>query len=75
MAAQMIFEEYWAAVARLKALLDMAIQQLPGSLSNNTKKRLVRQLPEETARLINTAIEEVNRGSIESMDSLVRKRL
>lgn len=71
----MTFEEYWSEVEKLKVLPQMAIVQLPASLSDYTKKRLMKLKPEETAKLINTAIEEVNRGSIESIDSLVKKRL
>lgn len=71
----MTFEEYWAEVEKLNALPQMAIQQLPSSLSVFTKKRLFKMRPEETADLLNTAIEEVNRGSVESIDCLVRKRL
>ena len=75
MAAQMTFEEYWAAVAKTKALPEMAIQQLPGSLSLETKKRLMKRSPDEAGELIKAAIEEVNRGSVESIDNLVRRRL
>lgn len=71
----MTFEEYWGEVGKLKVLPQMAIKQLPSSLSTETKKRLMRKQPEETARLISTAIDEVNRGSVESIDSLVRKKL
>lgn len=71
----MTFEEYWSKVEKLKVLPAMAIQQLPISLSENTKKKLMKRLPDETVRLISTAIEEVNRGSVESIDSLVRKKL
>ena len=71
----MTFEEYWTEVEKLRILPGMAIQQLPSSLSPETKKRLMRKRPEETVELIKAAIEEVNRGSVESIDSLVRRRL
>ena len=71
----MTFEEYWSEVERLKILPRMAIVQLPTSLSDYTKKRLLKLRPEETAKLINTAISEIDHGSVESIDSLVRKRL
>ena len=71
----MTFDEYWEEVEKLKVLPGMAIIQLPSSLSPETKKRLMKLEPEQTARLISTAIEEANRGSVESIDSLVRKRL
>ena len=72
---EMTFEDYWAEVEKLKVLPGMAIQQLPSSLSYETKKRLIKKQPEELAGLLNTAIEEINKGFIESIDSLVRKRL
>ena len=71
----MTFEEYWREVKKLGILPSMAIQQLPSSLSTSTKKKLMKRKPEETARLLNTAVEEVNRGSVESIDSLSKKRL
>ena len=71
----MTFEEYWADVEKLKALPKMATQQIPSSLSDKTKKRLMRKKPEETVELLNAVIDKVNRGAVESIDSLVRKRL
>ncbi len=52
----MTFEDYWLEVEKLKALPVMGIQHLPSSLSNSTKNKLIKKRPEETARLINTAI-------------------
>ena len=63
----MSFEEYWKEVEKLRTLPLMAIQQLPLSLSTETKKRLIKKRPEETAELLNSAIEEVNQGSVESI--------
>ena len=65
--------EYWTEVAKLKDLPEMAIRQLPSSLSPEVKQRLISLKQEETVSLLNTAIDEVNRGSVESIDSLVRK--
>ena len=69
------FSEYWAKVEKIHALPEMAIRQLPASLSSGVKQRLMSLKPKETAGLLNTAIDEVNRGSVESIDSLMRKRL
>ena len=71
----MTFEEYWAGVGKTHLLPAMAIDQIPTSLSNSTKKRLMRKQPEETAEMLREAIEEINIGSIESIDSLERKSL
>ena len=71
----MTFEGYWAEVEKVKMLPQMAISQLPGVLNKETKEKLMRMTPEETVKLLNIAIEEINHGSVESIDSLVRKRL
>lgn len=52
----MTFEEYWLEVEKLKVLPGMAIQQLPASLSIETKKRLMRKRPEETVSILQAAI-------------------
>lgn len=69
------FSKYWAEVEKKHALPEMAIKQLPSSLSLETKKRLMMLRPEETVEILEAAIDQVNRGSAESIDSLVRKRL
>ena len=71
----MTFEDYWLEVEKLKDLPVLAIQQLSSLLSATTKKMLMKRKLEETAALLNTTIEEVNRGSVESVDSLLNKRL
>ncbi len=71
----MTFEEYWIEVEKLKILPHMAIVQLPASLSDYTKKRLMKRNPAETAEILRAAIDEINHGSVESIDSLVRKKL
>ena len=71
----MTFEEYWAEVEKLKVLPHMAIVQLPASLSDYTKKSLMKKQPEETAGILSAAIDENDHGSVESIDCLVRKRL
>lgn len=71
----MTFEEYWAEVEKFKLLPGMAIRQLPSSLSPQIKKRLMKKQPEETVEILRAAIDEVNRGSVESIDGLVRKKL
>ena len=71
----MTFEDYWAEVEKLKVLPDMAIRQLPSALSIDTKKKLMEKSAEETAKMLRNAIEEINHGSVESIESLVRKQL
>lgn len=71
----MTFEEYWSEVEKLKALPKMAIQQIPSSLSDKTKKRLMKKQPKETVELLNAVIDNVDRGAVESIDILVRRKL
>ena len=71
----MTFEKYWSEVEKLKALPNTAIKQLPSSLSESTKIRLMKKRPEETVEILRVAIEEVNRGPVESINSLVKNRL
>ena len=72
---RMTFEGYWVEIEKLKVLPQKAIQQLPSSLSLETKKRLMMLRPEDTAEKLKAVIDEVNRGSIESIDRLIKKRL
>ena len=68
----MTFEEVWESV---KGLPNTAMKQVPGSLSDSTKKRLARLKPDEVSKIVLAAIEEVNHGSIEPLDKLIQKRL
>lgn len=68
----MTFEELWT---RVQGLPNTAKIQVPGVLSAATKKKLTKYSPEEVAVIVLAAIEEVNRGSVEPLDELIRKRL
>lgn len=70
----MTYEDYWAEVEKLKVLPAMAIRQLPAALKVDTKKKLMMLKTEETAEVLRDAIEQVNRGSVESIDSLIKKK-
>ena len=69
---RMKFDELWQQVNDLP---NMAKIQIPGILTPSTKKKLSRLTPEEITRVVAAAIDEVNRGSIEPLDKLIRKRL
>ena len=66
------FEEVWAQV---QGLPEAAKEQIPDVLSNFTKKRLSELSPKQIEGIVNTAIETVNKGSIETIDSLIQKLL
>lgn len=71
----MTFEDYWEEIGKLKVLPGMAIKQIPSSLSTETKKRLMKKEPIETVEILKRAIEQINHGSVENIESLVRKQL
>jgi hypothetical protein len=71
----MTFDELWVEVEKLHILPEAAIEQVPQILSNETKKRLSRKSPEEVGRIIKEAIDEINRGSVETVDALTQKKL
>ena len=62
-------------ISELQVLPDTAIDQLPSVLKNETKKQLCELNPVKSAHLLADAIEEINKGSIETLDALVNKRL
>jgi hypothetical protein len=68
----MKFDEIWLQV---QGLPDMAKIQVPDALSNETKKMLGKFDPDDIARIVLSAIDEINHGSIESLDVLVRREM
>ena len=71
----MTFDELWAEIGKLHRLPETAIEQVPKILSNETKKRLCRKSLEEVVRILKEAIDEINRGSVETVDALTQKKL
>ena len=71
----MTFEELREKVEQLKIIPDAGIKQIPAVLSVRTKKKLYNRPPEETASIIMNAIDQINLGSIATLDSLVWKQL
>ena len=68
----MTFDDVWKQV---RGLPDTAKLQVPGTLSEATKKKLAKMTPEEVSKIVLAAIEEVNRGSMAPLDELIKKRL
>ncbi len=68
----MSFGDLWKQVGGLP---DMAMAQIPTVLSASTKMKLTKLSPDEIGIIVNAPIEEINRGSIETVDTLVKKRL
>ena len=68
----MSFDKLWTQV---KGLPDTAMVQVPLVLTASTKKKLERNTPEEIEQIVSAAIEEINHGSITSLDVLINRRL
>ena len=66
----MTFDELWGQV---QGLPDTAKAQVPSILSENTKKRLTKYTPTEVSRIVLAAVDEIDHGSIETVDALVKK--
>lgn len=62
--------EAWIETTSLPSTAKM---QLPEALSPKSKKKLLERTDAE--EIISAAIDEINRGSVETIDALVRKRL
>ncbi len=66
------FDELWK---QAEGIPEGIKKQIGEDLSQKTKKILEKKKPKEIQTIINEAIEEINRGSIETMDSLIRKKM
>ena len=71
----MKFEEFWTKVSELEDLPDTAIHQIPSILSHQAKMKLCKKTPEEAAGIISLVIDEINKGSVETVDALILKKM
>lgn len=69
------FEMLWLEIREKKLLSFDILDSVPRLLSEKTKKKLIKKTPEEVVKTIKTAIEKVNAGSVDTLDTLVRKVL
>ncbi|MBR3124993.1 MAG: hypothetical protein IKF42_06135 [Mogibacterium sp.] len=69
----MTFDELFIKACESAHLPEMARIQLPNALSDKTKKMVLKLSPEEFGKILSSAINTVNMGSVESIDSLVKK--
>lgn len=68
----MTFDEMWDQV---QGLPDTAMIQVPEVLKEDTKKKLSRKTPEDVAEIVRQAVTEIDHGSVEPLDMLVKRRL
>lgn len=71
----MTFEKLLEQACKTASLPEMARLQLPSALSNSTKKTVLQLSPEELGRVLSVAIDEINHGSVKSIDTLVNEQL
>lgn len=71
----MTFDELLGEACDSAHLPEMARLLLPSTLSEETKRMVLKLTPEEFGQVLATTIDTVNRGAVESIDSLVRKLL
>ena len=68
--------EFKAMLNELTGVLPtMAIQLLPYVLSEKTQQRLCTLGPEASGRILSMVIEQINSGSVETIDTLTQKIL
>ena len=72
---QVAFERLWDEIREHEALPDMAVLNMTEALSRETKGRLSALDYERAVSILNSAIDEVNKGSVETVEQLVRKRI
>lgn len=68
----MTFDELWKEISDLP---EMAKIQIPGVLRESTKKKLAKKKPDEVRQIVTAAIEEINHGSVEPLDRIIRKKI
>lgn len=71
----MTFEELLDQACAIAHLPEMARIQLPSTLSNETKKAVMKLSPEKLGAILKAAIDKINCGSVESVDALVRDNI
>ena len=71
----MTFEELLDQACKTASLPEMARLLLPSTLRVETKDMVLKLSPEEFGRILAAAIDQINQGSVETVDALVRKAL
>ena len=71
----MTFEELLDQACKSARLPEMARILLPSTLTEETKKLVLKLEPEAFGAILKAAIDQINQGSVETVDALVRKAL
>lgn len=71
----MSFEKLLDEACAATRLPEMARIQLPSVISDESKKMVMQLSPNELGILLSKVIDEINHGSVMSIDTLIRKYL
>ncbi len=71
----MSFEELLDQACKSACLPEMARLLLPSTLSEETKKLVLKLEPEEFGVILKAAIDQIDHGSVETVDALIKKSL
>ena len=74
-AHEMSFEDLLDQACKSARLPEMARLLLPSTLSEETKKLVLKLEPEAFGAILKATIDQINRGTVETVDALVRKAL
>lgn len=69
------FGDLWEDIWIQTGLPEMAKDELPKSLSDTTKKKLMKLHPSDGAAVVNKAVYEVEHGSVDILDELINREL
>ena len=71
----MSFKDLLDQACKSARLPEMARILLPSTMSEKTKKLVLKLEPEEFGAILKAAIDQIDHGSVESVDVLVKKSL
>ena len=71
----MEIDELLERACEIAHLPSMAKDQLPRSLSDETKRRIKKLSVDELAGMLRAAVDQVDHGAVESLNELIRARL
>ncbi len=66
------FDELWK---QLEGIPDGAKKQIPQDLTDRTKRKIEKISLKEVEEAVNKALEEVSKGSVKTIDLLIRKNI
>lgn len=69
----MTFDELLDLACKFAGLPNMARILLPSTLSDETKKAVMKLSPEKFGSILKSVIDVIDHGSVDTVDALVRK--